>query len=137
MVFATRRLLAQRHLAVLLCLATLLLKLVLPTGYMIGNDHGHVAITLCAGTAPAPAMMDMVHLHGDHPAPGKAKDHGKAEMPCAFAGLSAAMLAAIDPLQLGALIAFIVALGLAGTTLPTPAKPARLRPPLRGPPALL
>ena len=46
---AIRRLLAQRHLAVLLCVAVLLLKLLVPTGYMIANDGGAITIVTCSG----------------------------------------------------------------------------------------
>lgn len=136
-----RHLLAQRHLAVLICAATLLLKLLVPTGYMIDNDHGRITITICSGTAPQTMTMTMTMavpgMHGDMPDHGKSKDHGKAEMPCAFSGLSAAMLGAIDPVQLAALIVFILALGLIATIPPAPSRPAYLRPPLRGPPAHL
>ena len=134
---AIRHLLAQRQLAVLICAATLLLKLLVPTGYMIDNDHGRIAITICSGTAPATMTMEMPGMHGDMPDHGKSKDHGKAEMPCAFSGLSAAALGPIDPIQLAALIAFVLTLGLVGTILPAPSRPAFLRPPLRGPPAYL
>ncbi|KQM27365.1 MULTISPECIES: DUF2946 family protein [unclassified Sphingomonas] len=134
---AIRHLLAQRHLAVLICAATLLLKLLVPTGYMINNASGHFAITICSGTAPRAMTMEMPGMHGDMPDHGKSKDHGKAEMPCAFSGLSAAMLGAIDPVQLAALIVFILALGLIATIPPAPSRPAYLRPPLRGPPAYL
>ena len=102
---------------------------------MIGSDHGRMAITICTGIAPATAMTDMPGMHGDMPDHGKSKDHGKAEQPCAFAGLSAAMTGAIDPIQLAGLIAFIMAISMAGVLLVTPANPAFLRPPLRGPPA--
>ncbi|MBC3940098.1 DUF2946 family protein [Sphingomonas albertensis] len=132
-----RYLLAQRHLTVLICAATLLLKLLVPTGYMIDADHGRFAITICAGTAPAAAAMDMPGMHGDMPDHGKSKDHGKAEMPCAFSGLSAAVLSPVDPIQLAALIAFVLAIGLTATVPPAPSRPAFLRPPLRGPPAYL
>lgn len=121
----------------LLCAATLLLKLLVPTGYMIDNTSGHLSITICSGIGPATAMMDMPGMHGDMPDHGKSKDHGKAEMPCAFSGLSAAMLGSIDPVQLAALIVFILAIGLIATIPPAPARPAYLRPPLRGPPAYL
>lgn len=135
---AVRHLLAQRHFAVLLCAATLLLKLLVPTGYMIDNSSGHLNITICSGFGPAATtMMDMPGMHGAMPNHGKSKDHGKAEMPCAFSGLSAAMLGSIDPVQLAALIAFILALGLIATVPPAPSRPAYLRPPLRGPPAYL
>jgi hypothetical protein len=140
-VSAVRRLLAQRHLAVLLCAATLLLKLMVPTGYMIDTDHGRIAITVCAGTAPhAMAMNEAGEGAGAHdgmPGHGKSKNAGKAEMPCAFSGLSAAVLAPVDPVQLAALFAFIRSAGVAGTPLPPPFDPGFLRPPLRGPPANL
>ena len=41
---AIRSLIAQRHLAMLLCLAALLMKFVVPTGYMIGEAQGRWAI---------------------------------------------------------------------------------------------
>jgi hypothetical protein len=140
---AIRHLLAQRRLAVLICAATLLLKLLVPTGYMIDSEHGRFTITICAGIAPAPTTtmdmpaMDMPGMHGDTADHGTSKDHGKTEMPCAFSGLSAAVLGPTDPIQLAALIAFVLAIGLAATLLPAPSPPAFLRPPLRGPPAYL
>jgi hypothetical protein len=132
-----RRLLAQRQLAVLICAATLLLKLLVPTGYMIASDHGRLAITICPGTAPVAMTTGMPGMHGDMPDHGKSKDHGKAEMPCAFSGLSAAALGAIDPIQLAALIAFVMATGFVGVVLPALSPLPYLRPPLRGPPASL
>lgn len=140
---AIRHLLAQRHLAVLVCAAALLLKLLVPTGCMIATDHGRIVMTVCSGVARTAPIRDMAGMHAgmaDHGASedhGKPKDHGRADMPCAFSGLSSPALRAIDPVQLAALIAFVLAIGLAATTLPLPAVPARLRPPLRGPPAYL
>lgn len=134
---AVRQLLAQRHFAVLLCAATLLLKLLVPTGHMIANDHGRMTITICSGFGPATMTMDMPGTHGDMPDHGKSKDQSKAEMPCAFSGLSAAVLGSIDPIQLAALIVFILAFGLIATIPPAPSRPAYLRPPLRGPPSYL
>lgn len=128
-----RHLFAQRHLAVLLCAAALLLKLLVPTGYMIESDHGRLAVVVCSGIAPATSM----EMHDGVAEHGKSKDHGKADMPCAFSGFSAAMTTAIDPVQLAALIAFVMALGLMVATVPVPSRPAFLRPPLRGPPAYL
>jgi hypothetical protein len=132
-----RHLLAQRQLAVLLCAATLLLKLLVPTGYMIDSDHGRMTITICSGTAPRTMTMAMPGMHGAMTDHGKSKDHSKAEMPCAFSGLSVAMLGSIDPVQFAALIVFILALRLIATVPRVPSRPAYLRPPLRGPPAYL
>lgn len=131
---AVRRLLAQRYLAALVCAATLLLKLVVPTGYMIDSEHGRVTIELCSGVADRAMTMAMPGMQGDTPGHGKSSDHGKAEMPCAFSGLSAASLGAIDPIQLAALIAFVMAVGLSPAMLPAIIRRGYLRPPLRGPP---
>ncbi|QNE32421.1 hypothetical protein F1C10_11015 [Sphingomonas sp. NBWT7] len=150
---AVRHLLAQRRLALLICAATLLLKLLIPTGYMVAANHGRIAIVVCPGAAPRAEAMAMPGMHGDMPDHGmphqsmsghggagdhgKAKDHGSAEMPCAFASLSAALLGAIDPLLLAALIAFVLATGFSAAIPPPPSRSAYLRPPLRGPPAYL
>ncbi|EZP49986.1 hypothetical protein [Sphingomonas sp. RIT328] len=134
---AIRHLLAQRRLAVLLCAATLLLKLLVPTGYMIDVSSGQVAITLCSGFGPATMTKDMPGMPGDMPDHGRTKDHGKFETPCAFSGLSAAMTGAIDPIQLAALIAFVMATGMVWAMPSAPSDPTYLRPPLRGPPVRL
>jgi len=149
-VTAIRSLFAQRHLAVLICAAALLLKLLIPAGYMIGQVDGRAAIILCPGSAPvpAPAPVPMAHdgaMAMDHAAMSHARseqgsghsgqDHGR-DMPCAFAGLTAPGLAATDPIQLALLIAFVMAVGLAMPVLPRPVVAPHLRPPLRGPPAL-
>ena len=136
-VLAARRLLVQRHLAALLCVATLLLKLLVPTGYMIGSEHGRMTIELCSGVASRPMAMEMAGMHGDMPGHGKSQDHGKAEAPCAFAGLSATSLGPVDPIQLAALIALVMTVGLLPAVLPAIVRRGYLRPPLRGPPASL
>lgn len=128
-----RRLLAQRRLAVLLCAATLLLRLLVPTGYMIGGEHGRPTIELCSGVAGH--SMTMPGMQGGVADHGKSGDGGKAEVPCAFSGLAAAALGAVDPVRLVALLAFVMVTGLAPALLPAPSPRAYLRPPLRGPPA--
>lgn len=132
-----RLLLAQRHLAVLICAAALLLKLLVPTGYMIAGDHGRLTITICPGDGTRTMATDMPGMHGDMPDHGTAKDHGKAEMPCPFTGLSAASIAAVSPILLAGLIAAVMSLALAGSALPPRSRHAYFRPPLRGPPASL
>lgn len=80
--------------AALLCAATFLLKLLVPTGYMIDNTSGHVSIIVCSGFGPATGMTDMPGMHDDMPDHSKSQKQGKAEMPCTFSGLSAALLLA-------------------------------------------
>lgn len=112
----------------------LLLKLLVPTGYMVGSENGRVTIELCSGVAGQSATIAMAGMHGDMPGHGKLPDHGKAEMPCAFSGLSAASLCAVDPIQLAALIAFVMAVGSSPAVLPAIIRRGYIRPPLRGPP---
>ena len=121
----------------LICAATLLLRLLVPSGYMIDRVSGHFTITICSGIAAPAVTTAMPGMHGEMPDHGKPGDHGKAEMPCAFSGFSAAALSATDPLQLAALIVFIMGAVFARRTLPPCVAWAYLRPPLRGPPAVI
>ena len=128
-----RFLLDHRRLAAGLVLLALAMKLLVPTGYMIGSAGGSITVELCSGTTRQTvtmAMPGMAHHGGD-----KMPEHGKAEMPCAFAGLVAPALGGADPLLLAVAIAFIVATVF---RLPAPCRatraPPHLRPPLRGPP---
>lgn len=134
---AIRHLLAHRRSAVFLCTLALLLKLLVPTGYMIAADQGRLSLVVCSGVVPAPAATEMPAMHGDMADHERGSGHGKAEVPCAYAGMTGATLAATDPLLLAALIAFVVAGGVLRRAPATPRSVARLRPPLRGPPAYL
>ncbi|MBD8617586.1 hypothetical protein IFT67_01470 [Sphingomonas sp. CFBP 13728] len=123
-----------------LIVCALAMKILVPAGFMPVVSGGTVTIQICGGTAPttmvtmiakatmmAKTMPGMMH-HQDK------GDHQSREMPCAFSGLSAPSLAAVDPLLLAIAIAFIVAMGFRRTSTTPVAAPAYLRPPLRGPP---
>ncbi len=138
---AFRHLLAQRHLAVLICAAALLLKLLVPTGYMIASDHGRFSITICSGMATQPTAMAMPGMdhamtmaHGTMPDTDRSTDHGKSEMPCAFAGLSAQVMGAVDVVLLAIALAAVAVMALLATPAVAPRAAPYLRPPLRGPP---
>jgi hypothetical protein len=144
-----RLLIAQRHFAVAICVVALMLKLIVPTGYMIDASRGQFAIIACPGTVSAPVAKDNPGMHAAMPVHGMAADHSapgghdapgghaKVELPCAFAGLSAAALGAVDPVLLAAFVAFLLLLGYQPRSFPPPVRRTFLRPPLRGPPALL
>lgn len=134
---AIRHLLAQSRLAVLLCVAALFLKLLVPTGYMIEAGQGRFALVACSGFGPEVAAPAMKAMHGAMPGHDRTGDHARVDMPCTFAGLSAAMLGAVDPLLLVALIAFVLATGFAPAAPPALRRAPYLRPPLRGPPRFL
>ncbi len=151
---ALRRLILSRPLLMgWLCVATLALKLLVPSGYMISGEGGRVAIILCSGVAPplaAPPTMESAmivsttmsmgdHVMADHVMPehDPTASHGKMEMPCAFSGLSAQALEGVDALLLVAAIAFVMAIGVRPVRRLVPARASHLRPPLRGPPIAL
>jgi hypothetical protein len=109
----------------------LLLKVAVPSGYMLDTSGGSVSIVACSGMGPMtmaamPAMADP--SHGTH------KGADKTELPCAFAGLNAASLATADPLLLALAIAFVITLLFRRIAPPAIATALHLRPPLRGPP---
>ncbi|WP_445192480.1 hypothetical protein ACT009_00605 [Sphingomonas sp. Tas61C01] len=124
-------------LAGLLIAAALAVKMLVPTGYMPVTDVTGITLQLCPGTAEmAQAPAAMAH----HAMAAPAADHrghmpaSKAEMPCAFAGLAAPVLAAVDAVLLAVAIAYVAAVAVRTDTRPAPPLLSRLRPPLRAPP---
>ncbi|PCG14283.1 MAG: hypothetical protein DI530_04910 [Sphingomonas sp.] len=125
----------------MICAVALLLKLLVPGGYMIAADHGRLSIVICSGMATTPAavaMPGMDHVvamaHATMPETDKSTDHGKPEMPCAFAGLSAQVLGAVDVVLLATALAAVAVMALRATPRIAPRATPYLRPPLRGPP---
>lgn len=107
--------------------AALCLRVLLPQGHMPVFEQKQIEVLVChgAGTAPATVQVEL---------PRESKPDKAAER-CAFADLSVPMLGMADPLQLALALAFVLALWLTFSS-PIPLRtPARLRPPLRGPPA--
>jgi hypothetical protein len=138
---AFRYLLAQRHLAALIYAAAILLRLLVPTGYMVAPDHGWFAITICSGMATGAGDMAMpstdhamAMAHGTMPDTGQPKDHDKPEMPCAFSGLSAQVLGSVDIVLLAIALAAVAIMALRAIPRVAPRAAPYLRPPLRGPP---
>jgi hypothetical protein len=116
--------------AAFLVAAALLLRVLVPAGFMPNISHGKVEISLCTGYGPAKVMAAMPGMGGKSDRP----QHRGGEMPCAFAGLAMPGLAGADPIQLAAAIAIITATSLFLVALLVARHEPRLRPPLRGPP---
>lgn len=111
-----------------------LMKLVMPSGFMPTVANGQIVISVCSGTGPTTMVMTIPGLkHGKGDGSG---DQAKPDQPCAFAGLAAPSLAAADSLLLALAILFVLALGTRPAATLEATAPPRLRPPLRGPPAL-
>ncbi|MGV7120527.1 DUF2946 family protein [Sphingopyxis sp. 550A] len=122
----------HRWLAFWLVVTALVVKLVVPAGFMPAFANGTMTIQLCTGQGVQTIQMEIPGTAGDS---DNHDHHKKADMPCAFAGLSTPTLAAADPLLLVVAIAFIIATVFLFVSRPVLARRAYLRPPLRGPPA--
>lgn len=129
--FALRHLiLRNRALAVWFVAAALLMKILVPAGFMPTASGNTMIVQLCSGSGP---QTMVVEIPGKTSSPDKA--HGAADMPCAFSGLSAPSLAGADPALLVLAILFVFAVALHAPIATLAPLPAYLRPPLRGPPA--
>lgn len=107
----------------------LLIKGLIPAGYMLNDKAGHVLTVTICGDASGQTLTKQIAV----PSQGKA-DHAKAQATCAWGLLAMAALGGADVLLLAAALAFILALGFAASRPALPSRRAYLRPPLRGPP---
>ncbi len=106
----------------------LLVRLLVPAGFMPQVAHGQIAIVTCPGMA----MASAAHHHADD-----APAHDGFERPCAFAAVAApATLLAFVLLLVLPLVA-VVRRPLLPEARPAPRVALRWRPPLRAPPTIL
>jgi len=108
--------------------AALLVKAVMPAGFMPVVSNDIIFVQLCTGQGAQTIAMKV---------PGQTdnSDHGQSEMPCAFAGLSSPSLAAVDPVLLTIAIAFVIAGGIRFHSQIILWRRVYLRPPAIGPPS--
>jgi hypothetical protein len=118
-------------LAMLIIVAAIGLRALMPTGYMTSASAGGMTIELCNGVA---GQSIVVALPGAHPSDDGDHGKGRADGPCAFSSLNGGALSAADPFILAGVIAFIMAMVFRQIITPVTGPPAFLRPPLRGPP---
>ena len=125
----TRKFLVRHHwLCALLLGAALLVKALVPAGFMPVVSNGVILVQLCSGQGPQTIAIELPDKAGDH------DEHNKTEAPCAFTGLSSPTLAAVDALILAIAIAFILATAFRLPPRITPHHGIYLRPPAIGPP---
>lgn len=130
---ALRALLLTRcNFALLLLVAALAVRLLVPVGTMPGSGDRVLSVQICADASGLPQSQILV-------IPGKPAPHegNAAKGTCAFAGLAAPMLGGADPALLAVALAFILAIGLALVTPALPVRFTRFQPPTRGPPAFV
>ncbi len=124
----------HRHLALTLVVLALLVKALVPTGFMISPSASTIlTVSVCTDGVGEPRQMRIeVPRKSDH---GSTTGNTTKGEHCAFSGLAKVATGGADPVLLAAAIAFILLVGTAPLrALPFRADPY-LRPPLRGPPA--
>lgn len=124
--------LRHRALALVLVAATLCLKALVPTGYMIGNTAKVLTVQICGDGIGHSAARQLAI-----PLPGEPGDSGakQSKGDCPYGALSLASLEGAGPALLALALAFILALGFAPIRASLSPPIFHLRPPLRGPPA--
>lgn len=127
-------LMRHRALALIVVMAALCMKIVVPSGYMIGQNSKVFTIEICDG-AFGSSTFKQIEIPMKEAGGESGHKQGKAE--CPFASLSMASMTGADPSLLVLALAFILALGFAPAPIPRPKRVHYLRPPLRGPPALV
>jgi hypothetical protein len=121
----------HRQLAMLLIACALIIKALVPSGFMIGQHATVLTVEICADTLGAKVTRQVVVPHsGDN-----AGDHADKTGVCPFSGLAMAALPGADALLLAVALAFILALGFAPPRRVALRRLAYAHPPLRGPPA--
>lgn len=131
--------LANRRVAILVVLAALCMKALIPAGYMVSGGTDSITVTICNGggeggptlvTIEIPAKGMTLGGEGDH-GKGSGKDGGQ----CSFSSLTMAAMGGADAPLLALALAFILLLGLLPAIRLPFARADHLQPPLRGPPA--
>lgn len=139
---AAPRQMPARGRSVALALAvSLLVKLLVPTGWMPVFDGRHIWLEMCGSFGPPPpamqeAMAEAAHrMAGHDDGSGNQRDKTSPDQPCAYAGLSfAALDAFVQPLAPPPIVAVVLvpAMLMAAVGRGLAAPP----PPSTGPPSL-
>jgi hypothetical protein len=132
LVTSFRRLVRKhRFAAAWLVLAALLMKVLVPTGFMPVVTGRLITIQFCSGFGPEKTMVAMPAM-GDHK--GSTDHSGKGDMPCGFGGHAPSAFSTVDPVLLLLAIAFVMTLGFLVVQVRALKRTVRLRPPPIGPP---
>jgi len=125
-------------LAALLVAMALLMRALVPAGYMPSATPRHFIIQICADATGQPSSATLA-IPASHSAPAKdsalAKAGAMAGGHCAFAALAAPGLAGAGAAVLAIALAAMLRLALAPRPAPIQRLRRQIRPPLRGPPA--
>lgn len=120
-------------LAMMLVLAALFTRALVPVGYMPSTESRSFTIQLCSGIDTTARQVAIAFEgHSGQPEGGKHEN----ENPCAFSGLAMPLLGGAHAALLAVALDHVMALGFAPVVAPVLPGFFLLRPPLRGPPVL-
>jgi hypothetical protein len=124
--------LERRRLALLLVVLALMMKALVPGGFMVRQQGTELTIAIC-GDAAGNHLTRTIVIPQREGALDVASHHAKGAN-CPYSALDMAGTASADPILLGAALAFILAVGFLPLVAPAMGGLPYLRPPLRGPP---
>ncbi|MDG6078069.1 hypothetical protein E3U23_02515 [Erythrobacter litoralis] len=124
----------HRHLALALLVMAFCIKATIPTGFMVSASSDTVlTVKICSDATGniehARIVVPRKERSGEHREGANKGEH------CAFAGLAKVAVGGADACLLALAIAYTLMLGLAPLRRLSFQEYARIRPPLRGPPA--
>lgn len=118
--------------AIVLVMAALCIKMLVPAGFMIDQNSKVITVQIC-DDASGHVLTKLLAIPMKGEPSNSTGKQGK--MDCPFSTLSMASAAGADQALLAVALAFILALGFAQVRGALPKPVFYLRPPLRGPPA--
>lgn len=118
-------------LAAWLVALTLLVKLLVPAGFMASINADGILVKLCTESGVQTVVLT---ANGQIKSPDAPEAGSTADAPCAFAGHGAPLLSGVAPALLALAIAFIMLSGLRVAPIAPLPQPFYLRPPAIGPP---
>jgi hypothetical protein len=123
----------HRTLAILIVALALLVKVLVPQGYMIEKEQKFLSVQICFDGITHKAVQLAIPANGESEENGSGQ-HGKKDSPCAFSSLSMGSMARADTTLLAIALAFILALDFAPANPVLEGHLSHILPPLRGPP---
>ena len=118
-------------LAVWLVALALLVKAVVPSGFMASVSAEGIVVQLCTADGMQTVLLT---ADGQIKSPDSSQPDRGQDAPCVFTGHGAPLLSGADPVLLAVAIAFIMLLGLQPVKTLRLQQPFFLRPPAIGPP---
>jgi len=118
----------------LLLAAALLLKMLVPAGYMVSGQNMVLTVSVCTDSTSGHIARQISIPTRNSAGQEHGPKRGGANSECPFTALTMSGLGGVDAALLAAPVAFALALGFAPQTVRPLRGSTRLRPPLRGPP---